>query len=59
MNNVLAIDGSKFSDAAVHTVTQQARAQDTEILVFHVVEPSNRVTPNPRSSMGLQSGAPT
>ena len=39
MKIVFAIDGSKFSEAAVHTVTQQARAQDTEILVLHVVEP--------------------
>ncbi len=39
MKIVLAIDGSKFSEAAIHAVTEQARAQDTEIQVLHVVEP--------------------
>jgi len=35
---VLAVDGSRFSDAAVRTVIEQARAHDTEIKVLHVVE---------------------
>ena len=39
MKIILAIDGSKFSEAAIHTVTEQARLQDTEIQVLHVVEP--------------------
>lgn len=38
MKIVLAVDGSRFSDAAVRTVIEQARAHDTEIKVLHVVE---------------------
>jgi nucleotide-binding universal stress UspA family protein len=38
---VLAVDGSKFSEAAVQVVIEQARPQDTEIQVLHVVEPSS------------------
>ena len=38
MKIVLAVDGSRFSDAAVRTVIEQARARDTEIKVLHVVE---------------------
>jgi nucleotide-binding universal stress UspA family protein len=36
---LLAIDGSRFSEAAVQTVTERARPQNTEIRVLHVVEP--------------------
>ena len=39
MKIILAIDGSKFSEAAGQTVIEQARPQDTEIRVLHVVEP--------------------
>jgi len=39
MKIVLAVDGSKFSEAAVQTVMEQARPQDTEVRVLHVVEP--------------------
>jgi len=39
MKILLAVDGSKFSDAAVQTVIEQARPQDTEVQVLHVVEP--------------------
>ena len=39
MKIVLAIDGSKFSEAAIRTVIEQARPQDTEVQVLHVVEP--------------------
>ena len=39
MRIVLAIDGSKFSEAAVQTVIEQARPKDTEIQILHVVEP--------------------
>jgi nucleotide-binding universal stress UspA family protein len=34
-----AIDGSTFSDAAVQGVIAQARPQDTDIRVLHVVDP--------------------
>lgn len=39
MRIVVPVDGSKFSDAAVQAVIAQARPQDTEIRVVHVLEP--------------------
>ena len=39
MKILLAIDDSKFSDAAVQAVGEQARPHGTEIRVLHVVEP--------------------
>jgi universal stress protein A len=39
MKIVLAVDGSKCSDAAVQAVIAQARPKGTEIRVLHAVEP--------------------
>lgn len=39
MKILLAIDDSKFSEAAVKSVAGQFRSQDTEVRVLHVVEP--------------------
>lgn len=39
MKLLLAIDGSKFSEAAVRTVIEQVRPEDSEVQVLHVVEP--------------------
>jgi hypothetical protein len=39
MRIVLAVDGSPFSDAAVHAVIAQKQSKDAEIRVLHVVEP--------------------
>jgi nucleotide-binding universal stress UspA family protein len=39
MKIVLAIDGSKFTEAAIRTVIEQVHPQDTEIQVLQVVEP--------------------
>jgi nucleotide-binding universal stress UspA family protein len=39
MKILLAIDDSKFSEAAAKSVTEQFRPQDTEVRVVHVVEP--------------------
>jgi nucleotide-binding universal stress UspA family protein len=39
MKILLAIDGSKYSEAAVETVIKEAQSRDTEIHVLHVVEP--------------------
>ena len=39
MKIVLAIDGSKFSEAAAQAVITQGRPDSTEIEVLHVVEP--------------------
>lgn len=38
MRILLAIDGSKFSDAATHAVTAQAIPETTEVRVVHVVD---------------------
>jgi nucleotide-binding universal stress UspA family protein len=39
MRIILAVDGSKFSDAAIQTVIAQARPQDAEIRVLYVLDP--------------------
>lgn len=38
MKVLLAIDGSKCSDAAVETILRQYKPSDTEVLVLHAVE---------------------
>jgi len=40
MNILLAIDDSKFSEAATQAVIAQARPKETEVRVLHVVEPT-------------------
>jgi nucleotide-binding universal stress UspA family protein len=40
MKVLLAIDGSKFSEAAMQAVIAQAHVKDTEVQVVHVVEPA-------------------
>ena len=40
MKILLAIDDSKFSEAAVKSLPGQFRPQDTEVRVLHVVEPT-------------------
>jgi nucleotide-binding universal stress UspA family protein len=39
MKILLAIDGSKFSEAAIQAVIRQMRREDTEVRVLHVIEP--------------------
>lgn len=39
MKILLAIDDSKFSEAAVQAVIARAHSKDTEVRVLHVVEP--------------------
>lgn len=39
MKVLLAIDDSKFSEAATQAVIQELRPNQTEVLVLHVVEP--------------------
>ncbi|MGB6429374.1 MAG: universal stress protein [Candidatus Acidiferrales bacterium] len=39
MKILLAVDGSKFSEAAVQAVIAQAHPAETEVRVIHVVEP--------------------
>lgn len=54
MKILLAIDESKFSEAAVQAVIEQMRLQDTEIRVLHVVEP-----PSPMAARGTAGYDPT
>ncbi len=54
MKILLAVDDSKFSDAAVQAVIAQAKAQPSEVCVLHVVDtPSLLVT---REMGGYDSG---
>ena len=39
MKILIAIDNSKFSEAAIQAVTERGRPQHTEVRVLHVVEP--------------------
>jgi nucleotide-binding universal stress UspA family protein len=39
MRILLAVDDSKFSEAAVQAVVERATPEDTEVQVLHVVEP--------------------
>ncbi len=39
MKILLAIDDSKFSEAAIESVIRQATPQETEVRVLHVIEP--------------------
>jgi nucleotide-binding universal stress UspA family protein len=41
MKILLAIDDSKFSEAAVHMMMSQASPKDTEVRILHVVEPAS------------------
>jgi len=51
MKVLLAIDDSKFSEAATRTVASQFRPQETEVRVLNVVEPISTSTP-PQMSPG-------
>ena len=39
MKILLAIDDSKFSEAAIEAVIRQATPQKTEVKLLHVIEP--------------------
>ena|SRR5579872_3645321 len=45
MRVLLAVDGSKFSEAATRALASQLRPEGTEILVLEVVEPRTFSTP--------------
>ena len=51
MQILLAVDDSKFSDAALQAVIAQIPPQGTEVLVLHVVEPIT-LSPPPQMSPG-------
>lgn len=45
MKILMAIDGSRFSDAAIRSLASQFRVEGTEVLVLQVVEPFVFSTP--------------
>ncbi|HYL10792.1 MAG TPA: universal stress protein [Candidatus Acidoferrales bacterium] len=51
MKILLAVDGSKFSEAAMRMLASQIRPQDAEVLVLQVVKPILYSTP-PQMSPG-------
>jgi nucleotide-binding universal stress UspA family protein len=53
MRLLLAIDGSKYSDAATQAVASQIKTQNTEVVVLQVVEPRIYSTP-PQMAVGYE-----
>lgn len=53
MKILLAVDGSKYSDAAVQTLISKIRKEDAEVLVVQVVEPRMFSTP-PQMAEGYE-----
>jgi nucleotide-binding universal stress UspA family protein len=56
MKIVLAIDGSKYSEAAVQSVIEQAQPQGTEVRVLHVVQPPSQALEFVVSAAGQVAG---
>jgi len=40
MRILVAVDGSKYGNAAIQQIIAQCRPQDTEVRVLHVIEPA-------------------
>lgn len=57
MKILLAVDDSKFSDAAVRAVIARAHSKDSEVRVLHVVEPPSLLVNREMSGFdpGLES----
>ena len=53
MKILLAIDGSKYSDAAVQALASKIRKEDADVLVLQVVEPRIFSTP-PQMAAGYE-----
>lgn len=53
MKILLAVDGSKYSDAAVEALISKIRSKDAEVLVLQVVEPRIFSTP-PQMAAGYE-----
>ena len=53
MKILLAVDGSKYSDAAVQALASKIRKEDAEVLVLQVVEPKIFSTP-PQMAAGYE-----
>ncbi|HKM90105.1 MAG TPA: universal stress protein [Candidatus Acidoferrales bacterium] len=51
MKVLLAVDGSRYSEAALEAMVTQRNPRDTEVLVTHVVAPIS-VTPPPQMAAG-------
>ena len=59
MKILLAIDDSKFSEAALQMVARQNRREDTEICVLHIVEPIATLFPSLNAGPGYYTPAPS
>jgi nucleotide-binding universal stress UspA family protein len=57
MRILLAVDASRCSDAAVQTVIAQARPQDSEIRVLHVLEPPSLLVAREMGGYDVALGA--
>jgi nucleotide-binding universal stress UspA family protein len=53
MKILLAVDGSKYSDAAVQALASKIRKEDADVLVLQVVEPRIFSTP-PQMAAGYE-----
>ncbi len=53
MKLLLAIDDSKFAEAAIHAVVSQVRQDHTQVLVLHALDWSNFM-PTPFPAVGVQ-----
>jgi nucleotide-binding universal stress UspA family protein len=53
MKILLAVDGSKYSDAAVQTLASKIRKEDADVIVLQVVEPRIFSTP-PQMAAGYE-----
>ena len=53
MKILLAIDGSKYSDATVQALAAQIRTENAQVLVLQIVEPRIYSTP-PQMAAGYQ-----
>jgi hypothetical protein len=53
MRILLAIDNSKFSDAALQTVIAQNRTDSAEVRVVQVVEPMDVIFPEGKWQLGM------
>lgn len=53
MKILLAVDGSKYSEAAMHAIEAMIRKENTEVLILQIVEPRIFSTP-PQMAAGYE-----
>lgn len=57
MNILLAIDGSKFSQSAIHALIAQATPGQTNLRILHVIEPIPEYADSLSWGYGMQVGS--